>query len=152
IMGVADRFLARSKPATQVNFNAGRRELVQLRFRDFAHLSGSGAFSPRALTIPQSETEAILGDVVRERGGAVEWDTELVSFEQRPAGAVALLKRAGRQEVVRAAWLVSCEGAHSVVRKQAGIDFAGKTYPLAFFMADVELGWDRSHDEVHFWM
>ncbi|CAN5325611.1 hypothetical protein BH10PLA2_BH10PLA2_20200 [soil metagenome] len=46
---------------------------------------------------------------------------------------------------------MSCEGAHSLIRKQARIDFVGKTYPLAFCMADVELDWAREHNANHVW-
>src|SRR5262249_22577128 len=48
--------------------------------------------------------------------------------------------------------LVSCEGAHSLIRKQAGFSFDGKTYPMKFFMADVELDWPYARNEVHAWM
>src|SRR5688572_9270444 len=54
IMGVADRFLARSTSATLVNINVGDRRLVQLKFRDFGRLAGRDAFAPQALMIPQS--------------------------------------------------------------------------------------------------
>ena len=52
---------------------------------------------------------------------------------------------------LKAKYLVSCEGAHSTVRKQAGIAFTGKTYPLDFAMADVHLDWHNSHDRGHVW-
>lgn len=51
----------------------------------------------------------------------------------------------GTVEDVDCDWLVSCEGAHSVARKAVGIQFIGiigKTYPLSFLMADVELHGD----------
>jgi 2-polyprenyl-6-methoxyphenol hydroxylase-like FAD-dependent oxidoreductase len=43
------------------------------------------------------------------------------------------------------------DGAHSTVRKQAGFSFAGKSYLLAFFMADVEVDWTPAHGENHVW-
>jgi len=151
-MGAVDRFIAQGGSPTVVNMYSGARPLVRLRFRDFGQASGRDAFAPRAIMIPQSETEAILGDVVRERGGEIDWRTEFVDFEQSPQQVLSRVSHAdGRIETVASQWLVSCEGAHSRIRKQAGIAFAGKTYPLAFFMADVELDWDRDHDENHVW-
>lgn len=103
--------------------------------------------------IPQSETEEILGDLLRQRGGRVEWETEFVSFAQDDAGIVSRLRRAdGSEEEIATPWLVSCEGVHSVIRKQAGITFAGKTYPLALFLADVELEGPLAPNENYVWM
>jgi FAD binding domain len=47
---------------------------------------------------------------------------------------------------------VSCEGAHSLIRKQAGISFVGKTYPLAYYMADVAADWQLNRNEVYVWL
>ena len=47
---------------------------------------------------------------------------------------------------------MSCEGAHSLARKQANIAFRGKSYPLAFFMADVRMEGSLSHAENHVWL
>lgn len=55
-------------------------------------------------------------------------------------------------EEVRSSYLVSCEGAHSLIRRQSGIAFAGKTYPLAFGLADVEVEWLLNHEENHVWI
>ncbi len=49
-------------------------------------------------------------------------------------------------------YLVSCEGAHSTIRKEAGISFCGKTYPHDFVMADVDLDWARDHEDAHTWL
>jgi hypothetical protein len=54
---------------TTVNIYAQSQRLVVLQFRADGHESGHGGFSPRPLMIAQSETEAILGDEVRQRGG-----------------------------------------------------------------------------------
>ena len=88
-----------------------------------------------------------------ERGGAVEWDTEFIEFTQNQASVLSRLRRSdGTVEEVASEWLVSCEGAHSKIREQAGIGFAGKTYPLAFFLADVELAGPLVHGENYVWM
>jgi 4,5-epoxidase len=102
--------------------------------------------------IPQSETEKILGDLLHERGGPVEWNTEFIDFEQDASRVVSRLRTAHTEQQVASDWLVSCEGAHSLIRKQAGISFTGKTYPLEFFLADVELDGPLTHAENYVWM
>lgn len=152
-MGVVDRFLAAGGTPTVVNINAAGKQLVRLKFEPSATESARDAFTPRAIVIRQSETERILGDFVRERGGAVEWNTELLGFRQEEMRIVARLRVPnGTEEELLTDWLVSCEGAHSVVREQAAIPFAGKTYPLAFLLADVELDGPLAHGESYVWL
>ncbi len=152
-MGIVDRFLARGGTPTTVNISIGTRRLVRLNFQASGKQSGRNAFAPKAIVIPQSETEKILGDLVREQGGEIEWDTEFLEFREIGAGVMSRVRRGnGRDEEFASEWLVSCEGAHSAIRQQAGIAFAGKTYPLAFFLADVELSGPLRHGENYVWM
>src|SRR4051794_32946911 len=56
--------------------------------------------------------------------------TEFTSFEQSADGVVAyVVNAAGEHETVTGAYLVSGEGARSIVRKDLGIEFEGFTYP-----------------------
>ena len=113
-MGLADRFLARSTGAFSVNLYSGPRKLLKLDGRRFQSHSGREAFSPRLMLIPQSETEAILGEAVLECGGKVLWGTELLDFRQDDDKVVSRLRMAdGQEQFVESQWLVSCEGAHT---------------------------------------
>lgn len=152
-MGIVDRFLAKGGTPTAVNIYVRERRLVQLKFVPSKMESGRDAFQPKAIVIPQSETEKLLGDLLCERGGSVQWNTEFLDFEQNETMVSCRVRRAGNvEERIEADWLISCEGTHSVIREQAGIKFAGKTYPLAFFLADVQLdGW-LTHGENYVWM
>ena len=57
----------------------------------------------------------------------------------------------GSEETIISKFLVSCEGAHSIVRKQVGFSFAGTTMPMRFLLADVTIEWDLPENEVHAW-
>ena len=152
-MGVVDRFLELGSSPTPVNIYEGDDKLVRFQFDLAGRQNGRDAFAPRPIMLPQSETERLLGDLLRERGGQVEWNTELVGFSQNQTGVIATVRKGdGSEEKVSSAWLVSCEGAHSTARKQAGISFIGKTYPLAFALADVKIEWPLDHRENHVWM
>jgi 3-(3-hydroxy-phenyl)propionate hydroxylase len=60
----------------------------------------------------------------------VRLGTEFTSFVQGADGVTAFATNpAGETEVFRGAYLVSCEGARSIVRKELGIEFEGFTYP-----------------------
>jgi 2-polyprenyl-6-methoxyphenol hydroxylase-like FAD-dependent oxidoreductase len=151
-MSVVDRFLAKGGTPTSVNIYAGTRPLVRLKLEASWAKTGRAAFGPKAIMIPQSETEKILGDLLHERGGRVEWNTEFLDFEQDASRVVSRLRTEQTEQQVASEWLVSCEGAHSLIREQAGISFTGKTYPLKFFLADVELDGPLAHAENYVWM
>jgi 3-(3-hydroxy-phenyl)propionate hydroxylase len=56
--------------------------------------------------------------------------TTFTSFAQDGDGVTASLTNpAGETETLRGAYLVGCEGARSIVRKDLGIEFEGFTYP-----------------------
>ena len=56
--------------------------------------------------------------------------TEFTSFIQDADGVTASVRNADREsELLRGGYLVSCEGAKSLVRKALGISFEGFTYP-----------------------
>ncbi|MFD8738635.1 FAD-dependent monooxygenase [Streptomyces sp. NPDC059618] len=93
--------------------------------------------------LPQYETERILEAHLARSGTAIERDTELVSFVQDAEGVtVALRSASGAEEEVRARYLVGCDGAHSLVRKQLGLTFEGSAFPEEYMLGDVEVDWD----------
>jgi 3-(3-hydroxy-phenyl)propionate hydroxylase len=60
----------------------------------------------------------------------VRLSTEFTSFSQTADGVVAhVVNAAGESEAVAGTYLVSGEGARSIVRKELGIEFEGFTYP-----------------------
>jgi 2-polyprenyl-6-methoxyphenol hydroxylase-like FAD-dependent oxidoreductase len=91
---------------------------------------------PYLLFLSQAETERIL---IEHCGIAVERRVELTALEAGPDGVTCQLAHGdGRQETVTAHYVVGCDGAHSTVRRLAGIPFEGAAYPQTFVLADVE--------------
>jgi 2-polyprenyl-6-methoxyphenol hydroxylase-like FAD-dependent oxidoreductase len=94
---------------------------------------------PFILFVSQAETETILTDDVAASGIPIERGRELMSFQPDSDGLQCLLNRPdGRQEHVHTRFLVGCDGAHSTVRRGAGIAFEGGTYPQNFALGDLE--------------
>jgi len=95
---------------------------------------------PFLLNIVQRDTERILGEFVASLGLTIEWHVEVVGYEQDEDGVSATLQHPdGRQETVRAQWLVGCDGARSFVREAIGTSFEGDTYTDYFALADARL-------------
>ncbi|GHC55294.1 FAD-dependent monooxygenase [Streptomyces cinnamoneus] len=85
---------------------------------------------PHPLSIEQDAVERLLGERLAAVGGEVEWSTEAVAVRTGQDGAeVDVRGPDGRLRTVRCAWVVGCEGAHSVVRKGLGIPFEGARRP-----------------------
>jgi 2-polyprenyl-6-methoxyphenol hydroxylase-like FAD-dependent oxidoreductase len=151
-MGLIGRFEARSAPSGSINLYVRDTRVLVMRLGALPQRAGRGAFVPRPLVLPQSETEAILGAALSEHGCEVERSTTFAGFTQDAAQVIAAVRASGGAETIVCKYLVSCEGAHSSIRKQAAISFAGKAYPHDFMMADVELDWARDHDQSHAWL
>ena len=153
IQGIEEKFAARGFSGIRaLNARSGTKKLLTITVRPPANQAGRDACQPRILIIPQSVTEEILETTLAERAHTVERRRELIGFEQDAGGVTAEVRSDdGSQETIRAQFLVSCEGAHSLVRKQAGFSFTGTTMPLRFLLADVTIDWDLPENEVQVW-
>ncbi|MBV9162340.1 MAG: FAD-dependent monooxygenase [Pseudonocardiales bacterium] len=111
-----------------------------------------GAASGRSpLLISQAAVEGELRRRLTEIGGQVDWGHMLIDAEQDTTGVTATLHTKQGHETVRAGWLIGCDGAHSTVRKLAGIGFAGSTVAECFLLADVLAHWKIDRRVVTSW-
>ncbi len=97
-----------------------------------------------ALTIPQDKTEQLLADRLTAAGMAIERSKELISFVEESEGIAASVAGTAsdgsiRTEIIKAKYLVGCDGAHSAVRHTLDLRFTGVAYDESFGAADVEL-------------
>jgi 2-polyprenyl-6-methoxyphenol hydroxylase-like FAD-dependent oxidoreductase len=145
-MGIADELRARGKDALAVSIFIERKPAADLQLGDI----GVDDTPFRSLLfVSQAETERLLDARLRKLGGEVERPVTLLSFDQDPEGITARLSHEdGREETVRARFIVGCDGAHSAVRKAAQISFEGSPYPQDFILADVAVDWEKGHDRL----
>ena len=110
------------------------------------------------LIVAQARVEAILRKRLAQSMGTVQFGSALTSLTQDESGVAATITHAGAKpglpgqpEVVRARWLVGCDGGRSATRHQLGLPFEGTTAEQQrMIVADVELnGLDR--DFWHIW-
>jgi 2-polyprenyl-6-methoxyphenol hydroxylase-like FAD-dependent oxidoreductase len=144
-MGMAHIAVERGLKVPVFSLYSDGKRLTRIDFRE--HLLDSPY--PYALMLPQHETERILTEHLQSQGGAIEWQTELISFTQDEQRVEAELRHAdGQVERVRVGFLVGCDGAHSTVRHLLGLNFAGTTSELSLAVGNVRLTWDLSSDEL----
>ncbi|WP_440085451.1 FAD-dependent monooxygenase [Streptosporangium sp. LJ11] len=100
------------------------------------------------LIVSQAEVEARLRHRLSELGVKVEWGREVHAADQDGQGVT--VRFADGQ--MRADWLVGCDGAHSRVRKAAGIGFPGVAVIERFLLADVRADLSLPRDAVSVWL
>jgi 2-polyprenyl-6-methoxyphenol hydroxylase-like FAD-dependent oxidoreductase len=135
-IGVAEDAVRRGCPVPLVHIHSQGRQLGQV-----ATSAKTGTRYPFLLTLPQSETEQLLQERFLELGGTLERGVRLVGLDQRPGDewVSIALERQGRRETIAAQWLIGADGAHSSVRKFAGIEFAGEATDVVFAIVDAHL-------------
>jgi 2-polyprenyl-6-methoxyphenol hydroxylase-like FAD-dependent oxidoreductase len=134
-LGVTDELIASGNPAVQLRTHTRRRELSIPMF----DLGLDDTAYPYLLFLSQAETERILTEHLAAAGIEVEHGVELTGLRSTADSAMATLRhRDGREEAVSAFYVAGCDGAHSTVRRLAGIRFEGSPYPQTFVLADVD--------------
>jgi 2-polyprenyl-6-methoxyphenol hydroxylase-like FAD-dependent oxidoreductase len=123
--GVVDRFLAEGKTA-QVQAFGG----VPMSISDFPTRHNYG------MALLQSHFERIMSGWIDELGVPILREREVTGFTQDDSGVDVALSDGTS---LRAKFLVGCDGGRSVVRKAAGIDFAGWDPTTCWIIAEVEM-------------
>ena len=128
-IGLYDRLEPRGIVAPLVHY-WDRGDSEPIAVFDHGVLAGDARF-PHALQcdrlklVEESLKMASGNELIEIRTG-----TELIGFRQGSDSVSAAVETAdGERQELRGSHLVGCEGAHSVVRKQLGIDFEGFAFP-----------------------
>lgn len=82
-------------------------------------------------------------------GGAVEWGRTVTGLSGDADGVTVGFDAA---PAMRAQWAIGADGAHSAVRKSAGIDFVGAPLVEGFLLADVHAQLDRPRNATAVWL
>ncbi len=124
--GVVDRFLAEGMAVQTA------------RFADTTlDMSGFATRHPYGLGLWQNQIERVLLGWVEELGLEIRRGVEVTGFAADDDGVDVHLADG---EVERAAYLVGADGGRSLVRKAAGIEFAGWAATRSHLIAEVEMG------------
>jgi 2-polyprenyl-6-methoxyphenol hydroxylase-like FAD-dependent oxidoreductase len=135
-LGLADAMVERGNPTVDLEVH-GRRRTTRAPLFD---IGLDDTRFPFLLFLSQAETEAILGEHLTTGGATIERGIELVGLAQYSDHVACTLRhRDGHTEQVGARYVVGCDGAHSAVRRLAGIGFTGAAYPQTFVLADLDV-------------
>ena len=123
--GIADRFLSEGQEAQVTGFASTRLDIS-----DFPTRHNYG------LALWQNDIERILAGWVAELEVPIHRELEVTGFAQDDSGVDVELSD-GRS--LRAKYLVGCDGARSLIRKAAGIEFPGWDPTTSSLIAEVEM-------------
>jgi 3-(3-hydroxy-phenyl)propionate hydroxylase len=140
--GIADRFLSQGEVAQVAGFSQIRLDISDFPTRH-----------PYGLALWQNHIERILAEWVGELAVPIYRGCEVTGFAQYPSGVDVALAD-GR--LLRAEYLVGCDGGRSAVRKAAGIEFPGWDPMMSYLIAEVEMAcspdglpeWGIRHDAL----
>ena len=147
--GLADEMVRLGNPAAAGSVYGGGKRLTRL---DFAHVESRFDY---LLFLSQAETERILREAIERQGVTIERGMELVGLSQDalsvdPAPVHAMLRHQdGALEQVSTPWLISAEGAHSVVRTTLDLQFEGKTLDESYALGDLHIDGDLPETDFH---
>jgi rifampicin monooxygenase len=125
--GLLERFLALGRQYPLRGSFAGITKPAPGRL-DTAH--------PYILGIPQNVTERLLADHAVEAGTEIQRGWELTGLSQDDIGVTAELADG---TLLRARYLVGCDGGRSIVRKLLGIGFPGEPARTEWLLAEAEV-------------
>ncbi|MEU0126605.1 rifampin monooxygenase [Streptomyces sp. NPDC006289] len=132
--GLLDRFLAVSEKFRVGGLFGGIAKPWPDRL-DTAH--------PFGLATPQPVTERLLDERVRELGADIRRGCEVTGLSQDGDGVSVELAGGGTAHAggahLRSRYLVGCDGARSVVRKESGIGFPGEPATVETLLGEMEL-------------
>jgi 2-polyprenyl-6-methoxyphenol hydroxylase-like FAD-dependent oxidoreductase len=141
-LGVVAELQAQSLPLSKFTIRDRDEALLQITFDElptaFRHI----------LMLPQPQTEAILSARLEALGGIVRRDVKATGAVQESDQVVVQVERNGREEEVRARFVVGADGMHSTIRGATNIQFEGEAYGESFVLADVRMDWPLGQSEV----
>ena len=113
------------------------------------------SYYPGAVIFSQARVERMLEARLTAAGVTVERGATLTTLTQDAAGVHATIQQTeGESETVTASFVVGCDGAHSVTRKQVGATFSGASSDIQYALADVSARFagDMLSDDLHIWL
>jgi 2-polyprenyl-6-methoxyphenol hydroxylase-like FAD-dependent oxidoreductase len=123
--GIADRFISQGQMLQRAPFAGTTLDISDLPSRHNYYLA-----------LWQTHIERILADWTGELAVPIYRGHEVTGFAQDATGVDVTLSDG---QSLRAKYLVGCDGGRSLVRKKAGIDFAGWDASTSYLIAEVEM-------------
>lgn len=137
--------------ALNLHFNGGRRSVRV----DLLNQPWGDTEFPYWLSVPQHDTESVLESHLGRLGGEIEWSRTLQSVADRGEFVEAVVGGDGGdggEELIRARWVIGCDGGRSTVRDCAGISLKRTGEGTTFLLADAKTTSGLVEDEGYMYL
>ncbi|PBI87717.1 2,4-dichlorophenol 6-monooxygenase [Variovorax boronicumulans] len=161
-MAVFDAVAAIAAPEDRLNYITWSPTLSGRRFGKLKYQNGldretytKPISAARTLNIAQDRFERLLGTRFAALGGEILFDHEVVGTAQEGDAAVLTIRTKGQEErLERFRYVLACDGAGSLIRRQLGIQMEGPPsmarFAHAYFKADLSAYLGEESGPVHF--
>src|ERR1700710_854476 len=106
----------------------------------FNLLPEQGHKRPAFINLQQFHAEAYLVDRVQQLPAIdMRWRNKVIGLEQRNDHVLLTMETPDGPYLLRANYVVACDGARSTLRQLVGAEFAGKAFEDQFLIADVRM-------------
>jgi 2-polyprenyl-6-methoxyphenol hydroxylase-like FAD-dependent oxidoreductase len=149
LRGLSEELVRLGNPGLAGSVYGGGKRVFRL---DFTQVDSRYHY---LLFVSQADTEQVLREAIEKRGVVVEWSVELIGLSQdmlsHDASPVKVVLRHadGRLEQAQASYLISAEGAHSMVRTTLDLQFEGKTRDEQYALGDLHMDGDLAETDFH---
>lgn len=143
-LGIIDEALKQGHPLYGLNIYENKQKIAHLSIKNLK------TPFPYILGLPQFETEKILSNRFIGNGGKIERGLELITIEQDPNEVTVVCEKENKEKIIlKAKWVLACDGSKSLIRELLEIPFRGKDLLKHFIMADLPATGIFNPNEVH---
>jgi len=130
-LGIANQVIESGIRMSGGHLRRGSRVVADFQFDD---IGPDISPFPFILSLPQDDHEHLLVKCLEESGNHVEWNTQLIQSRDEGSTVKVTLRKGTTEEACEFAYVCGCDGAHSTVRQELGLNFPGGTYEQLFYV------------------
>jgi 2-polyprenyl-6-methoxyphenol hydroxylase-like FAD-dependent oxidoreductase len=144
-MGMAEKILQKGRAVEKITLLHEGRKSGDIQVGNMG--SGISRF-PYIFMLKQTHTRKLLSEFLEKHGVMVERGTRLEQFNEGSEFVSAILRHPdGREENLKAHFLIGADGIHSDVRTSLGIHWEGSRDPIPLFVTDCQVNEEHMDEE-----
>lgn len=148
-MNLSDEIVANAEKTDGICFWRNGKEVEEAQLKDFGSDITPFDF---LLMYEQSKNETLLYHYLQKHNHEVEWNTELVVYNEEENRYIVSVKKGDKEFSIIAQYIIACDGAKSKVREITAMKFTGGTYEHIFYVADTHIKAPICNNKLNFFL
>ncbi len=143
-IGIASQFIRTGHSCRAINLYIAGKLLTTIPLN---HIDSKYAY---VLLLPQSDTEKLLTERLKQLQHEIERSCELIDIKMEENSVVSTVRTAdGKTKNITSQWVIACDGADSTMRDKSQISFLGNELNEQFVVADAKIDSYIATNEIH---